>query len=187
VDTYQIKLASTDRVIHLSVATQEDIRAVSSILTCDWLYFWSRLDPDCEAIVKLEAEGNVQGLIHIALYPYPLQAARPEYLEIIHIETIQLPSRSVNPVGLYLIWYAAKTSLDFNCSGNDSGSIVELDALESAIDYYRDKVMMEGQGWRTIAPGEEGYAFRFSQAQAIEFCTRIEQKYGVPSPIGKIG
>lgn len=100
-DTYQIKLASTDRVIHLSVATQEDIKAVSSTLTCDWLYFWSRLYPECEAIVKLEAEGNVQGLIHIALYPYPLQAARPEYLEIIHIETIQSPSRLVNPVGLY--------------------------------------------------------------------------------------
>jgi hypothetical protein len=187
VDTYQIKLASTDQVIHLSVATQEDIEAVSSILTCDWLYFWSRLDPDCEAIVKLEAEGNVQGLIHIALYPYPLQAARPEYLEIIHIETIQSPSRPVNPVGLYLIWYAAKTSLNFDCTGNDSGSIVELDALESAIDYYRDKVMMEGRGWISIAPGEEGYAFRFSQAQAIEFCTRIEQQYGIPSPIGKIG
>ena len=58
-DTYQIKLAGTDRVIHLSVATQEDIEAVSSVLTCTWLYFWSRLDSDCEAIVKLEAEGNV--------------------------------------------------------------------------------------------------------------------------------
>ena len=64
-DTYQIKLNSTSQVIHLSVATQEDIEAVSSILTCDWLSFWSRLDPDCEATVKLEAEGNVQSLIHI--------------------------------------------------------------------------------------------------------------------------
>ena len=97
------------------------------------------------------------------------------YIEIIHIETIQSPSRSVSPVGLYLIWYAAKTSLDFDCTRNDSGSIVELDALESAIDYYRDKVMMERRGWISIVPGEEGYAFRFSQAQAIEFCTRIEQ------------
>jgi hypothetical protein len=183
VDTYQIKLVSTNWVIHLSVATREDIETVSSILTCDWLYFWSRLDSDCEAIVKLEAEGSVQGLIHIALYPYPLQANRPEYLEIIHIETIQSPNRLVTPVGLYLIWYAAKTSLDFDCTGNDDGSIIELDALESAIDYYRDKVMMEGRGCRSIAPGEEGYAFRFSQAQAIEFCTRIEQQYGIPSPI----
>ena len=126
-------------------------------------------------------------LLKLVLWAGVISIARYKYLEIIHIETIQSPSRSVNPVGLYLIWYAAKTSLDFDCTGNDSGSIVELDALESAIDYYRDKVMMEGQGWRTIVPGEEGYAFRFSQAQAIEFCTRIEQQYGVPSPIGKIG
>lgn len=186
-DAYQVELNSTAQTIYLSEATQEDIEAVSSILTCDWLYFWSRLDSDCEAIVKLEAGGNVQGLIHIALYPYPLQTDRPEYLEIIHIETIQSPRRTVNPVGLYLIWYAAKTSLIFDCTGNDSGSVVELDALESAIDYYRDKVMMEGRGWVSIAPGEEGYAFRFSQSQAIEFCTRIEQQYGIPSPIGKVG
>ena len=58
-DTYQIKLTSTDQVIYLSVATQEDIEAVSLVLTCNWLYFWSRLDSDCEVIVKLEAEGNV--------------------------------------------------------------------------------------------------------------------------------
>jgi hypothetical protein len=181
-DAYQVELNSTAQTIYLSEATREDIETVSSILTCDWLYFWSRLDSDCEAIVKLEADGNVQGLSHIALYPYPLQADRPEYLEIIHIETIQSPRRPVNPVGLYLIWYATKTSLDFDCTGNDDGSIVELDALESAIDYYRDKVMMEGQGCRSIAPGEEGYAFRFSKEQAIEFCTRIEQQYGIPSP-----
>ena len=165
----------------------KDLALQVATLTCDWLYFWSRLDSDCEAIVKLEADSNVQDSIHIALYPYPLQADRPEYLEIIHIETIQSPSRTVNPVGLYLIWYAAKTSLNFDCTGNDSGSVVELDALESAIDYYRDKVMMEGRGWVSIAPGEEGYAFRFSQSQAIEFCTRIEQQYGIPSPIRKVG
>jgi hypothetical protein len=91
-DTYQINLLGTTQAIHLAVATQEDIKAVSSILTCDWLYFWSRLYPECEAIIKLEVEGNVQGLIHIALYPYPLQDARPEYLEIIHIETISHPA-----------------------------------------------------------------------------------------------
>ena len=36
-DTYQIKIASTDRVIHLSVATQEDIKPTfrtSTFTTC---------------------------------------------------------------------------------------------------------------------------------------------------------
>jgi hypothetical protein len=179
---YRINLLTTNQIVHLSAATQEDIEAVNPVLTFDWLNFWLRLDSDCEAIVKLECEGEIQGLVHFALYPYPPKNDRPEYLEIIHIETIQSPSRNVEPVGLYLIWYATQTSLDFDCAGNNDGSIVELDALESAIDYYREKVMMEGQGWRSIAPGEEGYAFRFSKRQAIEFCSRIEKRYGIPNP-----
>ena len=65
------------------------------------------------------------------------------------------------------------------CQGNQEGEIVVLDALESAIDYYREKVMMEENGWVTIAPGEEGYAFNFKQSSATEFCQRIESKYGI--------
>lgn len=186
-DTYRIELVNTNQILYLKKATQIDVNTTSSTFTCDWVHFHSRLDLDCEAIVKLETEGKVQGLIHFALYPYPPKDNRPEYLEILHLETIQTSSRLVNPVGLYLIWYAAKTSLGFGCVGNNDGSVVELDALESAIDYYRNKVMMEGQGWRTIAPGEDGYAFRFSKEQSIEFCTRIEQQYGNPNPVSEIG
>jgi hypothetical protein len=60
VDTYQIKLLRTDRVIYLSEAKREDIEAVSSLLNFDWLNFLSRLDPDCEAIVKLESDVRIE-------------------------------------------------------------------------------------------------------------------------------
>ena len=182
-DTYQIKLIGTNQVIYLSEATQEDIEAVSSILTFDWLNFWSRLDPDCEAIIKLESQGKIQGLTHIALYPYPLRNDKPEYLEIIALEATRPPYRTVQPIGYYLIWYATKISLEFGCTGNDDNSIVELYSLEPIVDYYRDKVRMEGRGSITLSPSEDGYAFRFSKAQAIEFCDRTEQRYGIPSRV----
>jgi hypothetical protein len=186
-DSYEIKLIGDNQVVYLSAARQEDIEAVSSMLNFDWLNFWSRLYPDCEAVVKLESEGKIQGLIHIGLYPYPFANDRPEYLEIIALEATQPPDRFVSPVGLYLIWYAAKMSLGAGCRGNEDGSIVMLNSLESAIDYYRNQVKMEGRGWVTLSPDEDGYAFTFSKEQAIEFCSRIEQQYGIPSPIGEVG
>jgi hypothetical protein len=70
-------------------------------------------------------------------------------------------------------------SKDFN------GSVMELVSVESAISYYRDKVRMEGIRWVTISPHEEGYAFRFSESQAIEFLKRIETKYGEPIELGE--
>ena len=182
-DTYQIKLLHVDRVIYLSEATLEDIDAVSSILNFDWFNFWSRLDPDCEAIVKLESDGKIQGLIHLAVYPYPIENDRPEYLEIIALEATRPPDRRINLVGLYLIWYTSKTSLKLSCGGNEDGSIVRLNSLESAIDYYQNQVKMEGRGWITLSPDEDGYVFTFSREQAVDFCTRIEKQYGIPAPI----
>jgi hypothetical protein len=73
-------------------------------------------------------------------------------------------------------------SLELGCNGSEDGSLVRLNSLESAIDYYRNQVRMEGKGWITLSPDEDGYVFTFSKEQAIEFCTRIEQQYGTPSP-----
>jgi hypothetical protein len=42
---------------------------------------------------------------------------------------------------------------------------------------------MEGKGWITLSPDEDGYVFTFSQAQAIEFYSGIEQQYEIPNPI----
>jgi hypothetical protein len=186
-DAYQINLLATNQIIFLSEVTREDIEAISSIFKFDWRYFLSRLDSDCEAIVKLESEGKIQGLIHFAFYPYPPKDGKPEYVEIVALETTQLPYRTVQPIGYYLIWYATKMSLEFGCTENDDGSIVELYSLQPVIDYYRDKVKMEGRGSVTLSPSEDGYAFRFSKEQAIKFCTRIEQEYGTPSPVREIG
>jgi hypothetical protein len=46
---------------------------------------------------------------------------------------------------------------------------------------------MEGRGWVNLSPDEDGYAFTFSTEQAIEFCSKVEQQYGIPNPIGEIG
>jgi hypothetical protein len=44
---------------------------------------------------------------------------------------------------------------------------------------------MEGKGWITLSPDEDGHVFTFSQAQAqaIEFYSGIEQQYEIPNPI----
>jgi hypothetical protein len=68
--------------------------------------------------------------------------------------------------------------LEFGCSGDSNGSVLLLISVESAIPYYRDQVKMEELHWTTISPYEEGYAFRFSNGQAVEFLSEITSKYG---------
>jgi hypothetical protein len=41
--------------------------------------------------------------------------------------------------------------------------------------------MMQGLGWTTIAPREEGYAFRFTKQGAAEFLKRQQSAYGTPN------
>ena len=179
---------------HVNVINQQDKREVIACLNpcvkadvlsldvdhwrCNWQGFWHKADWDCEAIIKLTCKGKILGLIHFALYPYPPTNNIAEYLEILHIECLRKQNRLVSPVGFWLIWYATKIALEY-CEGNSQKEIVLLDAVIEAIDYYRDKVKMEEIGWTTIAPGEDGYAFKFSQLSAKQFCQRIETKYGV--------
>ncbi len=151
---------------------------------CNWQRFWQKADWDCECIIKLSWKGQILGLIHFALYPYPPTNNLAEYVEILHIESCRIQDRDITPVGFWLIWYATKIAL-YYCEGNSFGSILELDAIEDAIDYYRDKVKMEEMGWTTIAPGEEGYAFKFSQTSAKKYCNRISTKYGMPRSSGQ--
>jgi hypothetical protein len=79
-----------------------------------------------------------------------------------------------------LIWYAVQLALEF-CTGEVDGTLVKLDATKAAMSYYRDKVMMEELGWTTIAPREDGYAFRFTKKSATEFFNRQQSIYGIPS------
>jgi hypothetical protein len=64
-------------------------------------------------------------------------------------------------------------------------SVMLLISVKLAIPYYRDKVMMEGLHWASLGTEEEGYAFRFSKSQAIEFLKRIENEYGQPTKISE--
>lgn len=150
--------------------------------TCNWVDFWEKADFDCEAIIKLSSQERLLGLVRLALYPYiELDNAKNfEYVEILNLEALPRKNRLLQPVGLWLIWYAVRIALDF-CPGETDGTLLRLDAMKNAISYYRDKVMMEGLGWTAVAPREEGYAFRFTKQGAAEFLERQQNAYGTPN------
>jgi hypothetical protein len=50
------------------------------------------------------------------------------------IESVRDKLKLLFPVGLWLIWYAAKISIDFNCSADERGSVLTLTSVEAAID-----------------------------------------------------
>jgi hypothetical protein len=113
---------------------------------CNWLDFWQVADFDCEAFIKFVYRGQILGLVRFALYPYPPNNEQPEIVEIMQIESVRDRLKLLFPVGLWLIWYAAKISIDFNCSADERGSVLTLTSVEAAIDYYQNKVKMEGLG-----------------------------------------
>ncbi len=147
----------------------------------DWSGLWQITDFDCENIIQLVYSGKVWGLVRYGLYPYP---GLPRFLEILHIEAHptsrgEMDKRLVEPIGKWLIWYATKVGL-LHCQAQADEPLIILTALESAVSYYRDKVQMEYLEPVTIAPGEDGYAFRFSRTAAAAFCQRQENQWGVP-------
>jgi hypothetical protein len=152
--------------------------------SCNWPTFWRQADFDCEAIIKLSHQDKNLGLIRFALYPFaPREKALAlESLAILNLETHPYRERPVYPVGAWLIWYASQIAVQF-CIGEADGTLIQLVSLETAIAYYRDKVMMEELGWVTIAPREDGYAFRFTKNGAAEFLQRQESSFGRPRKI----
>lgn len=146
--------------------------------TCNWVNFWDKADFNCETIIKLSSQGTLLGLVRFALYPY-IGFGNTEnfvYVEILNLEALPRKDRLLQPAGLWLIWYAVRIALDF-CPGEADGTLLRLDATKA----YRHKVMMEGLGWTTIAPREEGYAFRFTKQGAAEFLERQQSAYGTPN------
>jgi hypothetical protein len=180
--TYAVKILKDDLLddAYLAAAGESDITEISLVpgFKCDWTALWNNADFDCEALVKLTYQGKIQGIVKFALYPYPAPDGIPRFTEILNIESLSGAERTVAPVGLWLIWYVVKICLEVGCGGDANGSILVLISLELAIPYYRDKVRMEGLQWTTLSPDEEGYAFRFSKSQAIEFLNGITNKYG---------
>ncbi len=131
---------------YLEPAKEEDMPSMSSPdFTFAWREFWQKSDFDCEAMIKLSYHGKVLGLIRFGLYPYSLVGAPPEYVEVLHLQCVSKERRLVNPVGFWLLWYAAQIAFNY-CIGEIDGTLFRLDSLEDAIPYYRDKVNMEGLG-----------------------------------------
>lgn len=184
---YKVKVIDNSGIkldAYLEPAKEEDMPSMSlPDFTFAWREFWQNSDFGCEAIIKLSYDGKVLGLMRFGLYPYSLVGDPAEYIEVLHFQCVSKHRRFVNPVGFWLLWYA--TQIGFNyCVGEADGTLLKLDSLEDAIPYYRDKVNMEGLGWTNIAPGETGYAFKFTKERAKEFCTRVEQEYGYPVRLG---
>jgi hypothetical protein len=179
---YRIDVLNENRILeyaYLEQLNEPDLnQSTASHFECSWLDFWKGADFDCEAFIKFVYRGEILGLIRFVLYPYPLNNGKAEFVEIMQIESIRGKLKIPFPVGRWLIWYAAKISMDFNCTANERGSVMILISLEAAIDYYQNKVKMEGRGWTTISPCEDGYAFSFSKEQAAEFCDRTQSTYG---------
>jgi hypothetical protein len=147
--------------------------------SCAWPVFWTQMFGASEAIIKITHGEQLLGLARFNLYPSRVNTYQVELVEILNIETLPKEDRVFNPVASWLIWYVSQIAMEC-AQGNETGYILSLVSLESAMDFYRNKVKMEGLGWITIAPNEDGYAFAFSQITARGFCNRIEHQYGNP-------
>ncbi len=147
--------------------------------SCNWLNFWKNTAFECQNIVKVVSEGKVWGLVQYGLYPHP---GDPSFLEIEHIEAHptsrgDVAERLIEPIGKWLIWYATKVGLEF-CQTQADEPLVILQALDTAVSYYRDKVQMEYLGFARSTPGEDLYGFRFSRTAAAKFCQLHESQWG---------
>ncbi len=180
--SFQVRVRTdtgTQQTALLTPATEEDM---PTDWTFNWSLLWEVTDFDCQSIAKLIYDEQLWGLVRYGLYPYP---GSPEVLEIEHLETNpisrgQVLERLIVPIGKWLIWYAVQVGLQC-CSGTDT--LIVLVSLEDAVNYYRDVIQMQYLGFTTIAPGEDGYAFKFSRKEAKAFCYRQENEWGTPTSL----
>ena len=184
--SYQVQVrieSSVDEIAIISTAQEQDMPTNWSF---DWLSLWLNTNFDCQNIVKLVYKDKVWGLVRYGLYPYP---GSPKFLEIEQLEANPLSrgedsERFIEPIGKWLIWYATRVALKF-CHVAAHEPLVVLVALDNAVSYYSDKIGMEYLGATTIAPGEDGYAFRLSRSAAKSFCKKQESLRGVPKLYGQ--
>ncbi|EDX74512.1 hypothetical protein MC7420_4036 [Coleofasciculus chthonoplastes PCC 7420] len=182
IGSYQVKVqlqSAGEQLAVLSPATEEEMQ---NDWTFNWSSLWQRTDFDCQNIVKLVYSGQVWGLVRYGLYPYP---GTPRFLEIEQLEANptsrgERTDRLLVPIGKWLIWYSTKVGLQY-CSGSANDPLIGLVSLASAVAYYRDVIQMEYLDAVTIAPGEDGYAFRFLRTAAATFCQRHEREWGIPT------
>ncbi|BAZ15741.1 hypothetical protein NIES4071_76130 [Calothrix sp. NIES-4071] len=185
IGSYQVnvQIESTQRQLALlSSATEQDM---PTNWTFHWHRLWENTDFECQNIVKLSYGNQIWGLVKYGIYPYP---GEPRYIEIEQLEANpisrgSLEKRFIEPVGKWLIWYAIQVGMKF-CVTQPGVPLVVLVSLDDAVSYYRDKIQMEYLGTATIAPGEDGFGFRFFHQEAIEFCQKHQSTWGVPESYG---
>ena len=179
VNTYRISIQTNNKEKESAILTSASELDMAVNWSCDWRNIWQKMDNDCQTIIKLVYQQQICGLMRYGIYPYP---GIPKFLEIEHLEANprsqgKLVNRLVNPIGKWLIWYAIQTALQ-TCNISDNDPLVILVSLEEAFEYYRDTIGMEYLGSTTLAPGEDGYAFRFTKKQAIAYSQRHENQWG---------
>jgi hypothetical protein len=185
IGSYAVTVHSPDgaKTAVLSPAAVEDMPS-------NWDFFWSILwentSFEYQNIAKLTCEGQVWGLVRYSVYPISdrqnVMVLEIEHLEANPISRGEVDRRLVEPIGKWLIWYAARVALQYCLCADDDTAIV-LAAVPDAVDYYRDVIEMEYLGVAPSAPGEDAYAFRFTRAAATAFCSRQEQEWGIPTAI----
>jgi hypothetical protein len=171
---------STLTLARLEPAKREDM-PVFGTWCFDWRYIWDNTEFDYQSIIKISYNNSIMGLIRYAAYP-DIDTDEPYLLEILHLETVPKKLKLVEPLGKWLIWYAVEVALIF-CKPKLNEPLIYLDSVEEAIAYYKDIIKMEPLGWVTLAPGEEGYAFRFIKLGAEGFSMSQKRLYGHPARI----
>lgn len=187
-------------VVPLQVNVQrEDGSLVSAILdiaelkdmhhpwTFNWLEIWRFTEDEGSpfyAFIKISLNGEILGLMKVCVYPRFLGIReKMEYIEISMIETFSREKKTAKPIGKWLVWYACKLA-DIMCSGNDEGSVLELNASRQAAYYYCKQIGMEDIGHPQFPSSPEienqFIRFRFTRTQAEDFCQQLQDKYGKP-------
>jgi hypothetical protein len=159
----------------LELAKKEDMPAIGGSWTFAWQEFWDKTDFECEYIIKLTYNNHLLGLVRFAVYSR--EDNTPYLVEVLHLECIS--DRLIYPVGRWLLWYVVQVGVKF-CVIDENETLVILDSTEKSKPYYEDIVGMEPLGWTTLAPGEDGYAFRFTYNDARVFLQRQTSVFGFP-------
>jgi hypothetical protein len=182
IGSYRVRVLTQERGEQEAVISPATVDDMPSNWTFRWKELWRRTDFDLQSIVKLVYNQQVWGLIRYIVFPYP---GIPETLEIQHLESNpvsrgQEANRLIEPIGKWLFWYATQVGLQY-CSGGLSDTPIILVSLDSAFDYYRDIIEMQYVGATNLAPGEDGYVFKFSRDNAAAFTRRHESQWGIPT------
>jgi hypothetical protein len=182
IGSYQVKVQLQSAGEDYAMLAPARVEDMPNDWSFDWPGLWQRADFDCQSIVKLVYSDQIWGLVRYGLYPYP---GTPKFLEIEQLEANptsrgESTERLLVPIGKWLIWYSTKVGLQY-CMEAANAPLIVLASLPGAVGYYRDIVKMECLGSVTIAPGEEGYAFRFLRTAATDFCQGHESEWGVPT------